>query len=338
MKKAFILSLTLHVLVFMLMYFGMPNPFKRVIKDDCMMVVDFALPSNKTTAPIISPDIPDEKPDPKTPLEVDEKAPQKEEKKELQEEIVEEKAATKTDLEPKIQEDPKRQEPKKEEVEPKKEETPSKDQDALNIDKKDKEKAKKEEKKDDKKQKEEKKKDDLKDKKKKDAEKLNKKQDGEKKATVNLDNKDKKNVKSDKKSDKKKKQSLDDLLNEKTDKKKGKKSKSGAQAEEVSDAFTASEIAILRSHISKCWNVHAGSKGAKEHVVDVEIHLNEDGMVKKAEVVDKERMKSDPFYRVAAETAQRSLLDPECNPLPIPHSDYEKWKEITFRFDPKDMF
>ncbi|CAO5682583.1 MAG: hypothetical protein HEEMFOPI_00736 [Holosporales bacterium] len=340
MRKALIISFGLHILALMLMYFGLPNPFKRIIKDDGMMVVEFAIPSTKTTAPIISPDIAQEKPDTTLPLELDEKAPQKEDKKEEPQEIVEEKAATKTDPEPQKLEEPKQEDPKKEEVIEKKKEETSTDKDALNIEKKEKEKAKKEEKKDDKKQKEEKKKkeDDKKDKKKKDAEKLNKKQEGEKKATVNLDNKDKKNVKSDKKNDKKKKQSLDDLLDEKTDKKKGNKSKSGSEAEEVSDAFTASEIAILRSHISKCWNVHAGAKGAKDHVVDVEIHLSEDGMVKKADIVDKERMKSDPFYRVAAETAQRSLLDPECNPLPIPNSNYEKWKEITFRFDPKDMF
>jgi TolA protein len=342
MKKALIVSVCLHIFIFLIMYLGVPNPFRRVIKDEGFIVVDFATLSDKTTAPIISPDVPEEKPDLTKPLEKEQDEPKPEEpKKDPLEEVVEQKAATKTDAEEVKKEEPKKQDDKKDEVLEKKEEKPSKDADALNINKeKIKEKNKKEDKKEDKKQKEEKpkKEDDKKDKDKKEADKAKKKQEGEKKAVLDLDNKDKKHVKSDKKSDKKKKQSLDDLLKDDKPKKGGKKSKTGAQAEEVSDAFTASEIAILRSHIAKCWNVHAGAKGAKDHVVDIEIHISEDGTVKKADIVDKERMKADPFYRVAAETAQRSLLDPECNPLPIPDSDYQKWKEITFRFDPKDMF
>jgi TolA protein len=339
MKKTLIISLCLHFIIFLFYYVGISNPFRRVIKDDGLMVVDFAMFSTKTTAPIISNEIPEEKPDLTKPIQPEQTEPAPAKKEEIPE-IFEEKAATKTEEKPEPQkEEIKKDDAKIDQTEQKKEELPSKDVDALNI-KKEKQKEKDSKKEDQKDKKQEKKdKDDKKDLKKQEAENKKKKQDGVKKAEIDLDKKDKKNVKSDKKSDKKKKQTLDDLFkDDPKNKKNGKKSNAGAQAEEVSDAFTASEIALLKTHISKCWNVHAGAKGAKDHVIDIEIHLSEDGLVQKADIVDKDRMKSDPFYRVAAETAQRSLLDPECNPLPIPKSDYKKWKEITFRFDPKDMF
>lgn len=167
--------------------------------------------------------------------------------------------------------------------------------------------------------------------KKKDKEKKKKKTSLKNRAQMNIDAKNAKDQKG-------KKSSLDDMLDDLMDDQ-GKNDKtSTASATETAEAFTVSEISVLRAHISRCWNVHSGAKGAQSHIVDVEIHLSKDGMVQSAQVIDKARMKRDPYYRVAAETAQRSLLDDDCNPLPIPASAYEKWKVITFRFDPKDMF
>lgn len=150
-------------------------------------------------------------------------------------------------------------------------------------------------------------------------------------AQVNFDAKHEKNQKG-------KKVNLDDMLDDLIDDKAKDAKSSKAGAPDTAETFTASEISILRTHISRCWNVHSGAMGAKHHVVDVEIHLSKNGFVQSTRVLDQARMKNDPYYRVSAETAQRSLLDDECNPLPIPSSSYEKWKVITFRFDPKDMF
>ncbi|PIR33794.1 MAG: energy transducer TonB, partial [Alphaproteobacteria bacterium CG11_big_fil_rev_8_21_14_0_20_44_7] len=48
---------------------------------------------------------------------------------------------------------------------------------------------------------------------------------------------------------------------------------------------------------------------------------------------------SDDFYRVAAESARRAVLDPRCNPLrEMPPMDkYEQWRELTLIFDPQDL-
>jgi len=150
-------------------------------------------------------------------------------------------------------------------------------------------------------------------------------------AQMNIDAKNNKDQKG-------KKSNLDDMLDDLLDNQAKDEKTSTASANETDESFTMSEISALRAHISRCWNVHSGAKGAQNHVVDVEIHLSKDGFVQSTQVVNKARMKHDNYYRVAAETAQRSLLDDDCNPLPIPASAYDKWKVITFRFDPKDMF
>jgi hypothetical protein len=49
-------------------------------------------------------------------------------------------------------------------------------------------------------------------------------------------------------------------------------------------------------------------------------------------------MNNDPYFNIAAESARRAVLDPRCNPLPLPKDKYDKWKSMTMSFNPKDMF
>lgn len=112
----------------------------------------------------------------------------------------------------------------------------------------------------------------------------------------------------------------------------------GMKAEEVGETLTATQIDLIRQTIRKCWHFPAGLKNAEELVVDIKMSLDPDGNVKTAEVVDKKRMKNDPNFKVAAEYAHRAVLDPECNPLPLPKEKYEEWKELELSFNPKDMF
>lgn len=68
------------------------------------------------------------------------------------------------------------------------------------------------------------------------------------------------------------------------------------------------------------------------------MELSNDGTVIKADIVDKRRMNSDQYFRIAAESAQRAVLDPKCNPLPFPKGKHDQWKNVTMSFNPKDMF
>jgi hypothetical protein len=46
---------------------------------------------------------------------------------------------------------------------------------------------------------------------------------------------------------------------------------------------------------------------------------------------------SDPFYRAAAESALRAVLNPQCSPLKLPPDKYEQWKILELTFNPKDL-
>lgn len=120
---------------------------------------------------------------------------------------------------------------------------------------------------------------------------------------------------------------IDDLIEEE-----------GANADNIAPVVTASEIDAVRAKIRPCWSVPAGAKGAKDLIVDIDMELNAEGTVIKADIVDKRRMASDPYYNVAAESAQRAVLDPRCNPLPLPKSKFSQWKSMTMSFNPKEMF
>lgn len=197
---------------------------------------------------------------------------------------------------------------------PKKEE-PKKDEKPVPIDNKKKEKPK--EKKESKKTKADEK---------KDAKKVDK-------SVVNL----KKNKKSSDKADKDaKKKSFDSVLDDviATDDSEN----TGVKAEEVGFALTATQIDLIRQTIRKCWHFPAGLKNAEDLSVDIKMQLSEEGVVTKADIVDKSRMNSDPNFKIAAENAYRAVLDPECSPLPLPKDKYDEWKDIEISFNPKEMF
>lgn len=113
---------------------------------------------------------------------------------------------------------------------------------------------------------------------------------------------------------------------------------SGIKAEEVGEVLTATQIDLIRQTIRKCWHFPAGLKNAEDLIVDIEMELDQDGNVTKAKIVDTSRMNTDPDYRTAAENAYRAVLDPECNPLPLPKEKYEEWKNLELSFNPKEMF
>jgi outer membrane biosynthesis protein TonB len=114
----------------------------------------------------------------------------------------------------------------------------------------------------------------------------------------------------------------------------------GVNAEEVGPVLTGSEIDAMRRKIYECWNIPAGAKDAENLVIDIEIYLTKDGMVEKAQISKEcqRRSQKDGFFKIAAESALRAVLDPRCQPFPLPKEKYNLWKEIIMTFNPKDMF
>ena len=152
------------------------------------------------------------------------------------------------------------------------------------------------------------------------------------KAIVNL-RKNKKTTNTDPKVAKKSFDSLLDGINASGD-----NENSGIKAEEVGETLTATQIDLIRQTIRKCWHFPAGLRNAEDLIVDIKMELDPEGNVTRAEIVDTNRMASDPDYRTAAENAYRAVLDPKCNPLPLPKERYNEWKDLELSFNPKDMF
>lgn len=105
----------------------------------------------------------------------------------------------------------------------------------------------------------------------------------------------------------------------------------------LGETMTMSELDALRQQLSQCWNVLAGARYAEDLVVDMKLYMNPDRTVRQASVVDSLRYTTDNVFRAAADSAMRAVRDPQCSPLRLPPDKYNQWKEITIRFDPREI-
>ena len=106
-----------------------------------------------------------------------------------------------------------------------------------------------------------------------------------------------------------------------------------------------SEEDAIKRHFQRCWNVPAGAKDARAIKVELKIRFQQDGSVRSVKILDSARMRTDPFFRISAEAAQRAVLHPKCKKLSMPsnkfpdwQSKYKQWQTTTLNFDPRDMF
>ncbi len=101
--------------------------------------------------------------------------------------------------------------------------------------------------------------------------------------------------------------------------------------------LSASEVDMIREQISRCWNIPAGARDAKDLVVEIRVVVLPDGTVQQATIVDQGRAAADPFFRAAAESARRAFFNPLCRPLRLPPDKYDLWKDMVVDFSPKDV-
>ena len=99
-----------------------------------------------------------------------------------------------------------------------------------------------------------------------------------------------------------------------------------------------SEIDLVRQQIRECWNLPAGAKDAQDLNIEIHVVMNPDATVREARIQNQSRLQSDPFFRAAAESALRAVLNPKCNPLKLPPEKYQQWQTMTLNFDPREMF
>ena len=101
--------------------------------------------------------------------------------------------------------------------------------------------------------------------------------------------------------------------------------------------LTLSEEDALRAQIFGCWSVPLGLPYTDSLLVRIKLELKKDGTVLKSEILDHARMNQpgQGFYKVLAESALRAIRI--CQPLRVPPTGYEKWKDIQLNFDANEM-
>lgn len=105
-----------------------------------------------------------------------------------------------------------------------------------------------------------------------------------------------------------------------------------------SDILSMSEMDALRQQLSQCWSIMSGAANAEDQVVELSVVVNMDRTVASAEIVDRYKYTSNPFFRAAADSAMRAMRNPNCSPLNVPPDKYDTWHKMRIVFDPKEMF
>ena len=120
-----------------------------------------------------------------------------------------------------------------------------------------------------------------------------------------------------------------------------KKSENKLTQSNVKNSFasglTLSEEDALRAQIFGCWTVPLGLPYDNDLLVRIKLELKQDGTINKSEILDHERMNKpgQKFYKILVESALRAVRI--CQPLRVPQTGYEKWRNIQLNFDPTEM-
>ena len=101
--------------------------------------------------------------------------------------------------------------------------------------------------------------------------------------------------------------------------------------------LSLSEEDALKAQIFGCWSIPLGLPYNENLLVRIKLKLKPDGTVIKSEILDHARMNKpgQGFYKVLAESALRAIQ--LCQPLRVPTTGYERWKDLQLNFDAREM-
>ena len=121
------------------------------------------------------------------------------------------------------------------------------------------------------------------------------------------------------------------------EKEENKKITQSSKKNSFATGLTLSEEDALRAQIFGCWSVPLGLPYDQDLLVRIKLNLKKDGTIMKSEILDHERMNrpGQKFYKVLAESALRAVR--LCQPLKVPPTGYEKWKDLQLNFNPTEM-
>ena len=101
--------------------------------------------------------------------------------------------------------------------------------------------------------------------------------------------------------------------------------------------LTLSEEDALKAQIFGCWSIPLGLPYNENLMVRIKLKLEPDGTIIDSEILDHARMNKpgQNFYKVLAESALRAIQ--LCQPLRVPSTGYERWKDLQLNFDAREM-
>jgi hypothetical protein len=109
------------------------------------------------------------------------------------------------------------------------------------------------------------------------------------------------------------------------------------QKNSFAKGLSLSEEDALKAQIYGCWSVPLGLPYDQDLLVRIKLKLKKDGTITKSEILDHQRMNKpgQKFYKILAESALRAVR--LCQPLKVPPTGYDKWKDIQLNFNPTEM-
>ena len=101
--------------------------------------------------------------------------------------------------------------------------------------------------------------------------------------------------------------------------------------------LSLSEEDALKAQIFGCWSIPLGLPYNENLLVRIKLQLKPDGSIIRTEILDHARMNrpGQGFYKVLAESALRAIK--LCQPLRVPSTGYERWKDMQLNFDAREM-
>ena len=101
--------------------------------------------------------------------------------------------------------------------------------------------------------------------------------------------------------------------------------------------LSLSEEDALKAQLFGCWSIPLGLPYNENLLVRIKLQLKPDGSVIRSEILDHARMNKpgQEFYKVLAESALRAIK--LCQPLRVPTTGYERWKDLQLNFDAREM-
>ena len=101
--------------------------------------------------------------------------------------------------------------------------------------------------------------------------------------------------------------------------------------------LSLSEEDALKAQIFGCWSIPLGLPYNENLLVRIKLQLKPDGSIIRSEILDHARMNrpGQGFYKVLAESALRAIK--LCQPLRVPSTGYERWKDMQLNFDAREM-